>query len=59
MALTLRGARVSLLLCDAALPACEECMLKVSIRSSGRRRWTSSRCPPCFENGQKLMISWA
>ena len=29
MALTLRGARVSLLLCDAALPACEECMLIV------------------------------
>ena len=55
MALTLRGARVSLLLCDAALPACEECMLIVfksaeQFASDG----PSFRCPPCFESGRKL-----
>src|SRR4029077_20701365 len=56
MALTLRGARVSLLLCDAALPACEECMLIVfkSVEQFAAHGPSSSRCPPCFGNGQKL-----
>jgi capsular polysaccharide biosynthesis protein len=56
MALTLRGARVSLLLCDAALPACEECMLIVfkSDEQFATEGPSSSRCPPCFGNGQKL-----
>ena len=56
MALTLRGARVSLLLCDAALPACEECMLIVfkSVEQFAADGPSSSRCPPCFGNGQKL-----
>ncbi|MFZ0708437.1 MAG: hypothetical protein WAM53_00200 [Terrimicrobiaceae bacterium] len=55
MALTLRGARVSFLLCDAALPACEECMLKVfdSVEQFVANG-PSFRCPPCFENGRKL-----
>jgi hypothetical protein len=56
MALTLRGARVSLLLCDAALPACEECMLIVfkSVEQFAADGPSSSRCAPCFGNGQKL-----
>ena len=56
MALTLRGARVSLLLCDAALPACEECMLIVfkSDEQFATEGPSSSRCPPCFGNGQQL-----
>ena len=56
MALTLRGARVSLLLCDAALPACEECMLIVfkSVEQFAADGPSPSRCAPCFGNGQKL-----
>jgi len=56
VALTLRGARPEILLCDEALPACERCSV-AGVLTEGdfvRNGPQPDFCPVCFEPGQAM-----
>jgi hypothetical protein len=56
MALTLRGANVSILLCDAFLPACSMATLGeiASLREFINSGLSNTKCPKCFKKGRSI-----
>lgn len=56
MALTLRGANVSILLCDAFLPACSMATLGeiASLRGFVTSGLSHTKCPKCFKKGRSI-----
>ncbi|MDZ7598131.1 MAG: hypothetical protein U5J82_07540 [Desulfobacterales bacterium] len=56
MALTLRGANVSILLCDAFLPACSMATLGeiASLREFITSGLSNTKCPKCFKKGRSI-----
>ncbi|MCG6908380.1 MAG: capsule biosynthesis protein [Desulfobacteraceae bacterium] len=56
MALTLRGANVSILLCDAFLPACSMATLGeiASLRKFIQSGLSNTKCPKCFKKGRSI-----
>jgi len=56
MALTLRGANVSILLCDAFLPACSMATLGeiASLGEFVKSGLSNTKCPKCFKKGRSI-----
>lgn len=56
VALTMRGARVEVLLCDGALPACQACEVRnvSAIERFARSGPREDLCGPCFEHGRAV-----
>lgn len=59
VALTLRGAKVDILLCDEVLPACERCGIDwvVSVGSFMRHGPKKDACPTCFAPAYEMFRS--
>ncbi len=59
VALTLRGARVDVMLCDEVLPACERCGIDwvVSVGSFVRHGPKKDACPTCFAPAYEMFKS--
>lgn len=55
-ALTLRKARIHILLCDGILPACLDCVLGATIseRQLARNGPQKKLCPSCFANARRM-----
>jgi hypothetical protein len=59
IALTLRGAKVDVLLCDEVLPACEQCMVFKFLGTPDFVRHGPKRdiCPACFSQAEAMFKS--
>jgi hypothetical protein len=56
VALTMRGARVSFLLCDGSLPACQECDIQwISESKVANNRFSNSLCNSCYPPARDML----